>query len=169
MRSSGLPLKLILSLSFSALCVGCTAGSPGNPFPFSIDLVGSRAYYGSDFLSIYLVGPQDVLVVRFDLPAQKRPGLRASVTDGKSSIVHYSGPGIARYVLPMGPAVPFPPDYKYSYTSAQKGLILCQNPPAAGDFSNLDEVILSLEGVDFGDGALYRLEPIRLKLGVYPP
>jgi hypothetical protein len=169
MRSSDLQLKLTLSLFFSALCIGCAAGSPGNPFPFSIDLAGSRAYYGSDFLSVYLVGPQDVLVVRFDLPAQKKTALRLRVTDGKSSIVHYSGSGITRYVLPMGPALPFPPDYKYSYIAAQKGLILCQNPPAAGDFSSLGEVILSLEGVDFGDGALYHLEPIRLKIGVYPP
>jgi hypothetical protein len=83
--------------------------------------------------------------------------------------VLHRGPNIARYVLPGGgPAQPRPNTPEFSKTPARSGRIVCKTPPSdARDLKT--EFSVSLQALDFGDGKLYKLDPIKMKLSVPKP
>ncbi len=123
-----------------SLLMGCTSSSKEWDFPFVINPDRSLAYYAEDTLEIYLAGERDVLAIQMVLPEESARSWRMQISPGgKIRIIHYSGPDVASYVLPSGPAVPFPADSSISRNIATQGAILCINPPIQKSYIETSE------------------------------
>lgn len=140
------------------------------PFPFKIDPTKSGAYIGRDYMSVYLVGESNVLIANFDLPETKTTSVRILIgMDKANSITHYTGPDIEKYVLPQGAQRPIPVTPDYQQKKSISGLISCWNAPVKGLFEYGREIDLSLEQIDFGDGKLYQIKPMKMIVDAFPP
>ncbi len=179
-------MKMLLMLLFAAglLLSGCENASTTlkekilssddqvqqQPFPFRIDPAKSGAYIGRDYMSVYLVGESNVLIANFDLPETKTTSVRILIgMDKANSITHYTGPDIEKYVLPQGAQPPIPATPDYQQKKSISGLLNCWNAPVKGSFEYGREIDLSLDQIDFGDGKLYQIKPMKMTVGAFPP
>ena len=139
--------------------------------PFDIKLDRSNAYLSRDYLEIYLVAESDVLLIRLKLANKNIPVLKTRISDTVSSqaIIHFQGPDVARFVLPMGAAQPLPKDAGFSRRSAVEAVINCNNLPQSGQFDYGRLITISLSNLNFGDGKQYHLKPLNLTTSAFPP
>ena len=139
--------------------------------PFDIKLDRSNAYLSRDYLEIYFVAESDVLLIRLRLANETIPVLETKISDNISGqeIIHFQGPDVARFVLPMGAAQPLPKDTGFSRRIAVEAVINCKNPPQSGQFDYGRQITISLSNLDFVDGKQYHLEPLNLTTSAFPP
>jgi len=139
-------------------------------FPFTIDLTKSAAYLGRDYMSVFLVGDLNVVVANFTLPEAQTPLHRVLLGMDKTNVItHYTGDDIETYVLPQGVHRPIPENPDYKQIQGISGLLNCQNPPVKGGFEYGRQIELSLEQIDFGNGKLYQMKPMKMTVGAFPP
>ena len=139
--------------------------------PFILNTDKSNAYLSSDFLEVYLVSDSDVLLIRLKLPEKDIPVVETKITnkDIEQKIIHFQGPEVSRFVLPMGAVRPFPKDPAYTRTEALTASIICNNPPRSGSFDYGRVVSISLRNLDFGGANQYHLDPLSFKVSAFPP
>ena len=139
--------------------------------PFAINTDRSNAYLSRDYLEIYLVSESDVLLIRLKLPDKNIPMLQTKITnkDIEQKIIHFQGPEVSRFVLPMGAVRPFPKDPGYTRREALTAFIICNNLPRSGSFEYGRLVTISLRNLDFGGANQYHLDPVSFKVSTFPP
>ena len=143
---------------------------PQHPFPFKVDPVKSGAYIGRDYMSVYLVGDSNIVLVNFDLLEVETPLVQILIgMEKENAITHYSGPEIEKYVLPQGVKLSVPTTPDYLQKEGISGFLNCGNTPLKGRFEYGRRIKISLEKVDFGDGKLYQLKPITMTVAAFPP
>lgn len=137
----------------------------------TIDSEKSGAYVSRDHMNVYLVvDANDVIGVTLALPEGRIPLFQISLdTSHAGSITHFSGPGVASYVLPQGAAQPFPAGSEYARVKARRGIISCRNAPLKGRFEYDTKIVISLDQVDYGAGKLYSLAETELTVSAFPP
>jgi len=141
---------------------------PTNKLPFKIDNVA--AYMGGDFISVYITGVSDVIVATFDITDAVELDIKfqLGVSDA-NSITHFSGPSIVQAVLPAGAVPPLPADDEYTQKKAVSGVISCKNLPSDGFAIDNKPITFSFTDVTFDDGSVFDIEPMEIRLGVFPP
>jgi hypothetical protein len=150
--------------------IGCSATVKNWNFPFTIDPNRSRAYYAGDYIMIYLVGEKDILSVRIVLPEKRVRSWKKELTpDGKNAVVHYSGSRLQEFVLPMGPAVPFPENGLYSQIAADTGMVILIDPPVRNVFKKDQIFSICLQGIHFPDDQQFDGGCQMVTMGAFPP
>jgi len=163
-------------------CAACQSGDPLNnvkpiaekmtksqsSLPFEIKT--AAAYKGGNFISVYIAGETDVLVTTFEISSTDGSDIEVQLGDSDAnSITHFSGPHIVQAVLPAGAVPPLPPDHEYTERKAVSGLIRFSKVPMDGISMENDPMLLAFSDVRFEDGSVIGIEPMKIRLGVFPP
>jgi len=160
--------SMILPAS-ALLLAHCSAAEDLLPLPFHTDISCARAYPSWESMNVYLVWESHVFVISVDLPPVGADTLTLNAAGDCCTVTQHFGEGIAMYVLPAGPAVPFPPDYHHWSREVIGGTVNVTGIPARGEPEFGEVVSVTLEGIDFGDGETHSYGPVDAVTSVYPP
>ena len=169
-------VALVMTVVACSLVPGCSSeateskGAASTSVPIQIDLAKSGAYLARDYVAVFFVSGSQVIKATFTLPESNKSRISVRIpASEQDNIRRFTGPGAAELVFPGGPVPPFSEAKKYSEEPAISGVIICENPPRKGKFEYKKEIIVSLDAVDFGNGELYKIEPIRFIAHAFPP